>query len=353
MVASEAQITANRANALKSCGPKTPEGKERSRRNALKHGLCSSVVVPEDVESFQRRVSEFYYTLKPQNYLHAWMVEQIALFSLRVDRAGRMERRSRDRHSLQAGLTWDADRRLQAESLGSKLARRPSETVEALRQTPQGCDWLLARWEGLERVAAEDRVWSADQQALAFDLLGTPAPLRDGRGPTGAPAEVARREIAALKEHREAVAELDEVDRALAEADLSDESNLELRRLRRYESALFGKIRWCMAQLKYESPHLRPHPDLTPRWVPEPESTPEPAPVPATDPTPGPAAEQPKELWQYQPPHPPFDLEPDELPAPGQEVDIPAIVAARRLKAADRAEVNRRARRRKLERLRA
>lgn len=34
--ASRAQILANRANAKKSAGPKTPEGKRRSARNALK-----------------------------------------------------------------------------------------------------------------------------------------------------------------------------------------------------------------------------------------------------------------------------------------------------------------------------
>lgn len=38
-MASEKQIAANRANAKRSTGPKTPAGKRRSSGNAFKHGL--------------------------------------------------------------------------------------------------------------------------------------------------------------------------------------------------------------------------------------------------------------------------------------------------------------------------
>ena len=45
---SERQIAANRANALHSTGPKTPEGKAAVRQNALRHGLLAGdVVLPE------------------------------------------------------------------------------------------------------------------------------------------------------------------------------------------------------------------------------------------------------------------------------------------------------------------
>jgi hypothetical protein len=49
------QIEANRRNANRSTGPKTEEGKLRSRRNAVRHGLCAETVVEivEDVDDYK------------------------------------------------------------------------------------------------------------------------------------------------------------------------------------------------------------------------------------------------------------------------------------------------------------
>jgi hypothetical protein len=359
MIVSEARLAANRRNALRSTGPKTEEGKQKSRANALKHGLCASVVVAEDAKLVQQRASDWFDALKPQNEFQSWLVDEVAIISLRIDRCERMERRSRDVKAMKAELCWEDDRRLDAVRLGGLLSKRPDEVVEELRRTPQGCEWLMARWAMLAHVADLKGSWTLEQSRLAFDLLGTPAELREGIKPGASldlegrlvesaddPAAVARREIAALKERRELIEGLDEVNRALAVADLSDEDDPELRRLRRYESALHRRLRWCLSQLRYESPHRRAHPSLTrPSYEARPAAVPEPAPKPVS--------ETPKEFWQAEAPNPPFDLEPHEIPAPGEVVDIPAIVSARREKALRKAEARRESRRRKLERLRA
>lgn len=51
---SSRQIAANRRNAQASTGPVTTEGKERSRRNALRHGLTAETIIGalEDAEDY-------------------------------------------------------------------------------------------------------------------------------------------------------------------------------------------------------------------------------------------------------------------------------------------------------------
>jgi hypothetical protein len=49
------QIDANRRNARKSTGPTTEEGKQRSRCNAVRHGLAAETVIGalEDAEDYK------------------------------------------------------------------------------------------------------------------------------------------------------------------------------------------------------------------------------------------------------------------------------------------------------------
>src|SRR5437764_459418 len=70
----------NRRNAQSSTGPKTPEGKERSKFNALKHGLTAkTLVLPgEDPEVYLGRIESFRTILGPRNDLEQYLAEQVA-----------------------------------------------------------------------------------------------------------------------------------------------------------------------------------------------------------------------------------------------------------------------------------
>src|SRR5689334_11315616 len=67
-MATPAQIAANRANAQKSTGPRSVEGKSPSRFNALKHGIdAASIVIPsENPAEYDSLVAEYNREYRPQ-----------------------------------------------------------------------------------------------------------------------------------------------------------------------------------------------------------------------------------------------------------------------------------------------
>ncbi len=207
-----------------------------------------SIIAPEDAELVHTRSEEIYNAFKPYTDYQAWQVDRAAILTIRIERAERMERRTRDKICLRAELTWDDDRRLEAEVLGGMLPKKPAETIEMLRRTPHGCEWLMTRWALLAYAADNqpEHLWTDEQTSMAFDLLATPPAFRIGHKPGASidfhgkvldtaddSAAVARRMVDELMERREVVRGLDEVDRALTEADLDHDTNPELRRLRR------------------------------------------------------------------------------------------------------------------------
>ena len=76
---SERKLVANRANALLSTGPRTLEGKRKSSRNALKHGLLSSQILleHENAEELEAFREELYADLQPIGALEETLVEKI------------------------------------------------------------------------------------------------------------------------------------------------------------------------------------------------------------------------------------------------------------------------------------
>jgi len=92
-MASVAQIQANRLNAQKSTGPRTPEGKERASRNAIKHGLLAreAVIQGEDPEEFEVYREEMLLELTPAGVVEAMLAERVVGLSWRLRRAERLQ----------------------------------------------------------------------------------------------------------------------------------------------------------------------------------------------------------------------------------------------------------------------
>src|SRR5215212_2413514 len=92
-MASEKQAKANRANALNSTGPKTPEGKAAVRLNALKHGLLSreTLLPGEDEEALRELGERLRGELQPAGELENLFVERIIASYWRLRHLGRVE----------------------------------------------------------------------------------------------------------------------------------------------------------------------------------------------------------------------------------------------------------------------
>lgn len=79
---SAAKLAANRRNGRKSKGPKTEEGKSRSRWNAVKHGVLSRrllVLKDDDTQTYTLLLENLRRDLNPGNALEEILVEKIAM----------------------------------------------------------------------------------------------------------------------------------------------------------------------------------------------------------------------------------------------------------------------------------
>ncbi len=90
---SQARLAANAANARLSTGPRSAEGKARSARNAVKHGLTARdvVVAPEDQEEFEALQASLYGELQPQGTLELLLFNQALAACWRLRRISRIE----------------------------------------------------------------------------------------------------------------------------------------------------------------------------------------------------------------------------------------------------------------------
>jgi hypothetical protein len=201
MPISQAKIDANRRNSLRSTGPKTQSGRDKSRFNGLTHGLSAKVaVIPsENPQDYDERMTAVKATLAPRNAVEALIVEQLVQASWVHDRAVRVQTAQ-----LSAQLE-DAARKEQEAviALGKRLFRDsrgpdvlygcdgfhhvgcrtsysgiiedendPDTIVRSLEATVPGCHWLLDRWRELRALLEPGKCWQSHHKFRGVRLLG-------------------------------------------------------------------------------------------------------------------------------------------------------------------------------------
>jgi hypothetical protein len=87
------QIEANRQNALKSTGPRTEEGKQRSRSNAVRHGLTAETVITALENAAEYRVFEanIVSDYQPRSAVERELVSRLASVLWRLRRSASIE----------------------------------------------------------------------------------------------------------------------------------------------------------------------------------------------------------------------------------------------------------------------
>jgi hypothetical protein len=176
MIVSEARLAANRLNGCRSKGPLSPESKRISSRNSLKLGLTGKgIVTPQgDAEEIQRRVEALTADMKPTTPASAILIVQMAISSVRTERAFEQESASIAKNVRHAPDEFDEARIEAAETLFKVLGENPRTNLRKLRKSPEGVDRLIDAWRDLRADLTIDPkpLWTEAHLEQAAHLTG-------------------------------------------------------------------------------------------------------------------------------------------------------------------------------------
>jgi hypothetical protein len=97
----------NKANAQKSTGPRTEAGKQRTKLNALRHGLTGQIIVlpSEDLSAYQRHSQAFLDEYQPKGPTETQLVQLLLDTFWQLNRAAAVQT-----NLLTLGITENEDR---------------------------------------------------------------------------------------------------------------------------------------------------------------------------------------------------------------------------------------------------
>lgn len=147
------RLAANRANATRSTGPVTPEGKARSSRNAIKHGFTAStfaVVRLEDFQEVAHLKADLVAVYQPVNSQEMFALERMALAQQAILRAARLE----------AGLFTSGFNEFFDPAGGVALLMNPEFVGDGDIEIARAQNRNFAFAEGFQRMVHRSNAWT-------------------------------------------------------------------------------------------------------------------------------------------------------------------------------------------------
>ena len=176
MPCTPAQREANRRNATLSQGPKTIEGKQRSRGNALKHGMTGAgvVVSEEDAGEVATLAGELEAEMRPSGTLGRILVHRVAVMAVRLDKCSRYDESATAKRVRDAEMDYDEACQAEVEALAATIDETPAASVRGLIRTRAGIDRLTRMWLVVRGVLDQSagELWRVAHRERANHLLG-------------------------------------------------------------------------------------------------------------------------------------------------------------------------------------
>ena len=174
-MATAAQMEANRRNSQKSTGPRTEEGKNRSRWNALDHGCRASVLVlpTEDFGEYEKERMAWKLSFKPRNPAEEVLVDRLVDLGWQEKRIDRAQTARLTRRIYHAGIEEENEEQEQVLDLGQRLFG-DSCGPAALYLEPQQWRFVSGRRRIDPRVGLQRR-------GRASDAFGTSPAIQSRR----------------------------------------------------------------------------------------------------------------------------------------------------------------------------
>ena len=166
----KAQIDANRANAQKSTGPRTPEGKAASRVNALKSGIyAKDTVVPgEDPARLDALRDSLYHTHRPEHADERILVDTMIASAWSLERLRKCQTQLWDRMMRAGEPNYDP-----AHNLSNAFPRNEDHFLKLQRLINSNDRSFHRALTALTRLQKERRLAPAVESKAPSPKLGS------------------------------------------------------------------------------------------------------------------------------------------------------------------------------------